>query len=281
MSMGAGAEERERGLQNQANTLKDYYGQAQNTLQSNYAGAQNYLNQGQQNYQPYMQAGQNALGAYQGMLGLPGGTQYDFQASPMYQWQKNQFQNGLANRMSAAGKSTSSASFNQYYTPGIQAFAAQEAQTRLGQLQTLMGQGYNASAGAAGLYGNQASASMNLGNQMSNNLQNLGSGLGEAQANMGAARGQAADANLSGLMMAGGAAMQFVPGMQGIGMGLMGQGFKSMSGGNQQKEQPEQSTNQVAPLSFGSQQWNQTMGGGQLQNNYIYPQKGLNQGLMY
>lgn len=194
-AIGAG---RDQGL----SALGQNYDRARGDLNTQYAGAIDRLN-------PYNDAGQNALGTYQGSLGLGGQANRDaavsaFRQAPGYQYAVDQATDAVARRASALGALGSGNTMqaisdraqnmaDQGYrdwqgqvsglaTLGQQAAGAQAGmQTQLGNSLASLGQNQgrdtaglytDAAAREAGLYGQEAGVHNQLAGLGLNNLWN-------------------------------------------------------------------------------------------------------------
>lgn len=173
-------------------------------------------NAGMEARQPYEQAGTDMLGALpylQSAMGLPSSQQYDVQASPMYQWQKDQMDKELTAQANAMGIQNAPASMD-IRQQGLQSLGAAESQRQLANLYNMVGMGANmtqslgqpqfqAARDLSGLYvassGMEANmlnqAALNRGqtyNNMGMNAANVDMGIGSNIANSYIGQGQSA-----------------------------------------------------------------------------------------
>ena len=165
---------------------------------------------------PYEDAAKSAMGAMpylQSAMGLPSDQTFDMQASPMYQWQKEQGDKELTAQLNAMGISGDNTAA---YIRGenISRLGAQETQRQMGDLQNLVGMGmqhgaslgqpqFQAARDLGGMAGQSGAnianilnqGAINRGNTFSNMAGTLGGyqmGMGANQANALLAGGQSA-----------------------------------------------------------------------------------------
>lgn len=121
-------------------------------------------------------------------MGLPSDTTYDVQASPMYQWQKQQMDEALTAQMNAMGQSGSPASA-YIRSKNLGQLGASETQRQLSDLMNTanMGLSYGQNLGQleAGLGLNLANLDVNQAQALASLLSQQGSGALNAFTNMG------------------------------------------------------------------------------------------------
>ena len=136
--------------------------------------------------QPFFGAGTGALGAFQGALGLPGGTAFNIEASPLFQFRKQQLEKDISTRLAAAGKLRAGASIAGQFAPAFQQLSLGETERQLNRLAGLINVGQTAAG------------------QISGFQERLGTGLGASRVRQGAAETQR---------------RQILPGLIGAGIG--------------------------------------------------------------
>jgi hypothetical protein len=117
--------------------------------------------------EPYRQAGEEALGAYEGTLGLTGGRGQQaaldrFKASPGYQYAVNQAMQGVRRRAAASGMGGSGAEQAELQRRA-EGLASQEYGQYQGRLANLAGSGQQAAGQAAQLAYGTGGTLANLG----------------------------------------------------------------------------------------------------------------------
>jgi hypothetical protein len=142
---------------------------------------QDYLAQALGYQEPYRQAGQEALGEYQGSLGMPGGVQDRFKASPGYQFALQQGLQATRTGATARGLVGSGAEAKELQRVG-QGLANQEYGQYQNRLSNLAGLGQQAASQSAQQAYGAGSGLANLGYGYGGQLANQYTGLGQTMA---------------------------------------------------------------------------------------------------
>lgn len=195
---------REQGL----NALGQGYGQARDDLGTQFGGAISRLD-------PWTTAGQDALGVYQGSLGLGGDGARDsavasFREAPGYRYQVDQASDAIARKASALG-ALGSGNTMTAISDRAQNMADQGYKDWQGQVAGLSDRGQQAATTQAGMQGQFGTALANLGQSQGRDTASLwGDSAGREASTIG---------NFSGMGL--GALGQFGDTLIGAGTGAM------------------------------------------------------------
>lgn len=229
-AIGKGQSILDQAQSNALASLGQGYGQARNDLTAQYTGAIDRLN-------PWTDAGKNALGVYQGSLGLGGNAARDsavaaYRASPGYERRVAEATDAVARKASALG-ALGSGNTMQAISDRANYLADEDYGRWQGQLQGLSDRGQQAATTQAGLQGQFGTQLAGLGTQQGRDESGVYTGLAGLGVNnlwQGTSAGLNAVQNAQTQAASNVASRNsLTANIIGSGLGLLGMG---MGGGN-------------------------------------------------
>lgn len=194
------------GYEGARDTLTDYSGQAQG-----------YLDQGAASYDGMVGAGNKGLEQYLNLVGLgpqgAGGMQSTLEATPGYQFTRDQGLDGVMRNASARGMLASGNTSADLLKMGS-GLASQTYQSALGNLNPLLSMFSGGTQGRAANYGQKASLADSTGRALAGNVSGW-------QGNMAKLFGGVSDMNYQGGMQKGSLAKEFGQATTQVGMSGM------------------------------------------------------------